>query len=112
MGVSAAAMAETLSAATGLKIDGNGACTIARRLMNIRRAFSIRHGLRPEDDTLPYRYTSDPPPDGGAKGSCVPIKPMVYDYYNLMGWDLRTGKPYRKTLEELDLHDIAEDLWG
>jgi aldehyde:ferredoxin oxidoreductase len=37
---------------------------------------------------------------------------MLYDYYNLMGWDLKTGKPYRKTLEDLGLEDVARDLWG
>jgi len=37
---------------------------------------------------------------------------MVYDYYKLMGWDLKTGKPYRNTLVALDLEDVAQDLWG
>jgi len=111
-GVSQTLMAETVSAATGLNIGAEDASIIGRRLINLRRAFNIRHGLTPEDDTLPYRYLSDPPPDGGAKGSAVPIKPMVYEYYNLMGWDLKTGKPYRKTLKELGLEDVAEDLWG
>jgi aldehyde:ferredoxin oxidoreductase len=112
VGVSQALVAETVSAATGFNIDANSACILGRRLINLRRAFNIRHGLKPEDDTLPYRYVSDPPPDGGAKGSTVPIKPMVHDYYNLMGWDLKSGKPYRRTLEELGLGDVAVDLWG
>jgi aldehyde:ferredoxin oxidoreductase len=112
VGVSPALVGETVSAATGLNIGAEEASIIARRLINLRRGFNIRHGLRPEDDTLPYRYVSDPPPDGGAKGSAVPIKPMVYEYYDLMGWDLKTGKPYRKVLKELGLDDVAEDLWG
>ena len=33
------------------------------------------------------------------------------DYYKIMGWDLKTGKPYRKTLVDLDLADVADDLW-
>ena len=111
-GVSLSLLAETVSAATGLNIDSDGASAISRRLINLRRAFNIRHGLKPEDDTLPFRYVSDPPPDGGSKGQTVPIKPMVYEYYNLMGWDLKTGKPYRRTLEELGLNDVAQDLWG
>ena len=110
-GISLELMADTLSAATGLKIDAEGASALSRRLINLRRAFNIRHGLRPEDDTLPYRYISDPPREGGAKGSVVPIKPMVYDYYKLMGWDSRTGKPYRRTLEQLSLEKEAKDLW-
>jgi aldehyde:ferredoxin oxidoreductase len=30
---------------------------------------------------------------------------MVYDYYKLMGWDLKMGKPYRRTLTDLGLED-------
>jgi aldehyde:ferredoxin oxidoreductase len=37
---------------------------------------------------------------------------MVYDYYKLMGWDPKTGKPFRRTLFELGLDDVATDLWG
>ena len=105
-------VAKTLSAATGLNITAREACTIGRRLINLRRAFNIRHGLRPEDDTLPYRYLFESPPDGGAKGSVIPLKPMLYEYYTLMGWDLKTGKPYRRTLTDLGLEDVAEDLWS
>ena len=112
IGVTLEKVADTVSAATGLSLNEAEARKIARRLINLRRAFNIRHGLVPEDDTLPPRYTQEPPPDGGAKGSVVPIKPMVYDYYKLMGWDLRTGKPYRRTLTDLGLEDVARDLWG
>lgn len=111
-GVSYKLIADILSATTGLNLSENEARKIAIRSINLRRAFNIRHGLVPEDDTLPARYTLDPPPDGGSKGSIVPIKPMVYDYYNLMGWDLKTGKPYQRTLTNLDLENEAADLWG
>lgn len=112
VGVPLEKIAETVSAATGLKLDKEKASKIAMRLVNLRRAFNIKHGLVPEDDTLPQRYTLEPPPDGGAKGSVVPIRPMVYDYYELMGWDMKTGKPYRRTLIDLGLEDIVKDLWG
>jgi aldehyde:ferredoxin oxidoreductase len=36
---------------------------------------------------------------------------MVYDYYRLMGWDAKTGKPLRRTLSDLGLEDVAADLW-
>ena len=68
-------IADTVSAATGLSLIGTEARKIAARLINLRRAFNIRHGLVPEDDTLPERYTKQPLPDGGAKGNSVPIKP-------------------------------------
>ena len=112
IGVPMEKIAETVSAATGMSLSETEARRIAARLVNLRRAFNIRHGLVPEDDTLPDRYTMQPVPDGGAKGSTVPIKPMVYDYYKIMGWDMKTGKPYRQTLVDLGLEDVAKDLWG
>jgi aldehyde:ferredoxin oxidoreductase len=37
---------------------------------------------------------------------------MVNQYYQLMGWDEKTGKPLRKTLKRFGLDDVAGDLWG
>ena len=31
-------------------------------------------------------------------------------YYQLAGWDVKTGWPTRKKLEELDLKDVADKL--
>jgi len=101
----------TIAAAIGMDFTPEDAAKNVMRYLNLSRAFNIRNGLVPEDDTLSYRYTDDPPPDGGAKGSAINIKPMVREYYDEMGWDHKTGKPYRRTLEDLDLADVARDLW-
>jgi aldehyde:ferredoxin oxidoreductase len=31
-------------------------------------------------------------------------------YYAAMGWNLKTGKPYRRTLADLGLGELAKDL--
>jgi aldehyde:ferredoxin oxidoreductase len=112
-GVSPALMAETLTEATGLTFTAEDTSKIGMRVTNLRRAFNIRNGLVPADDTLPPRYTEYVLPDGGAKeGSRIRIKPMVREYYDLMGWDQKTGKPNRKTLEDLGLNKEADDMWG
>jgi len=111
-GISPGLMADTLSAVVGLEFSVDALTKVAMRGVNLRHAFGIRNGLTPADDTLPYRYTDDPTMDGGAKGSKIPIKQLVSDYYNVMGWDPITGKPYRKTLIELGLNKEANDLWG
>jgi len=35
---------------------------------------------------------------------------MLNDYYNLMGWDSKTGKPFKRTLVESGLEDVAKAL--
>jgi aldehyde:ferredoxin oxidoreductase len=37
---------------------------------------------------------------------------MVNEYYRLMGWDEKTGKPWRNTLKRLGLEEIIKDMWG
>jgi aldehyde:ferredoxin oxidoreductase len=35
---------------------------------------------------------------------------MVENYYRLMGWDPKTGKPLPETLEKLGLRELIKDL--
>ena len=35
---------------------------------------------------------------------------MTENYYTLMGWDPKTGKPLPETLEKLDLNEIVKDI--
>jgi len=34
------------------------------------------------------------------------------EYYRLSGWDEKTGKPWRTTLERVGLEDEIKDIWG
>ena len=48
---------------------------------------------------------------GTSKGVAVTkYEAMLDDYYDLRGWDKKTGIPARQTLKKLDLSDIADDL--
>jgi aldehyde:ferredoxin oxidoreductase len=110
LGVPLEVIVNTLSAALGYDISVEEVKKISMRCVNLRRAFNLRHGLKPEHDTLSARLL-EAPPDGAAKGSKIKIKPMVRDYYRCMGWDEKTGKPYRSTLKELGLENVLKDIW-
>lgn len=109
-GVSLDLIIQALNAAVGEKFSVDEIKRISSRCANLRRAFNIRHGLTPEDDTFSPRLL-EPPPDGPSKGSIVQIKPMVREYYQRMGWDEKTGKPLMTTLRALGLEDVISDLW-
>jgi aldehyde:ferredoxin oxidoreductase len=102
---------QALNAAVGENFSIDEIKKISLRCANLRRAFNIRHGLTPEDDTLSPRLL-EPPPDGPSEGSRIQIRPMVREYYQKMGWDEKTGKPSVKTLQILGLEDLISDLWG
>jgi aldehyde:ferredoxin oxidoreductase len=36
---------------------------------------------------------------------------MMENYYKLMGWDIKTGKPFAETLNKLGLENVARDMW-
>ncbi|MDO8569160.1 MAG: aldehyde ferredoxin oxidoreductase C-terminal domain-containing protein, partial [Dehalococcoidales bacterium] len=105
--------ADTLAAATGQSYSREELLEIGERVMQLERAFNVRHGLKPEDDwTVPERLI-EAPADGPAKGISIKpyLKGMVKEYHKLMGWDEKTGKPWRSTLERVGLDDVAKDLW-
>jgi len=37
---------------------------------------------------------------------------MLDEYYELMGWDLKSGKPYRETMERLGLEEYIPLIWS
>jgi aldehyde:ferredoxin oxidoreductase len=106
--------AEAISAATGWDYSPEELLDVGERVMHLERAFNIRNGLTPEDDWKVPKRITQPPPDGRAKGISIEpyLKGMVEEYYRLMGWDPKSGKPWRKTLERFGLTRVAHDLWG
>ena len=67
--------------------------------------------MKIEDEKPSKRYGSIPV-DGPAQGKNIMGKwPwMVENYYRLMGWDPKTGKPLQETLEKLGLKELIKDL--
>jgi aldehyde:ferredoxin oxidoreductase len=74
------------------------------RVYNLARAFNVRDGLTRADDTLPKRLLEEPLPEGAAEGHTVKKLDQSLDvYYELRGWDKRTGKPTPEKLRDLNL---------
>lgn len=106
--------AAMISAVTGWDFTRDELFQFGERMLNLERAFNVRHGLTPEDDyNVPKRLTEgqkDGPFAGHPIGPC--LRGMINEYYELMGWDKKTGKPWRCTLNRLGLEEVAEDIWG
>jgi aldehyde:ferredoxin oxidoreductase len=59
------------------------------------------------------RDLNEPIPSGNLAGwkiDEVKYNQMLDEYYALHGWNKKTSFPYRKTLEDLDLDYVADDL--
>jgi len=119
-----------LSAVIGKDIDEEGLRNIGERVFNLQRAILLREGHKGrEDDTLPESDFTVPlksetgNPEGllpGKEGEVISRKGAIVDrkefekvkdeYYQLRGWDMKTGLQRKMKLEELELHDIAQEL--
>ena len=102
---------ECFNAATGWNWGLEDTFTLGRRIINLLRVFNFKHGLKIEDERPSVRYGSIPV-DGPATGVNIMEKwdLIAENYYRLMGWDPKTGKPLPETLEKLDLKEVVSDL--
>lgn len=101
------------SSATGVEMEAHELLKAAERCYNVERAFIAREGARREDDFQTWRDYRDPLPNGPHKGEILDREKygrMLDRYYELWGWDVKTGIPTKKTLSELGLKDVARHL--
>jgi aldehyde:ferredoxin oxidoreductase len=109
--VSPQTQVDLLNAQLGLKWTIPDLMKSGERAWNLKRAINNRMGLSAYNDKLP-KALLEPLKEGGAEGFSPDIEGMLFAYYEARDWDLETGKPTRKKLLELELDDVAMDLWG
>ena len=96
---------EILTAVTGRQFGESELQTIAGRIVDLRKAFNIREGWRPGDDTLPKRFLTEALPSGPVRGARLPrarLEAMIHAYNMARGWEA-DGRIPSATLEAL--HD-------
>ncbi len=119
------------AALTGRDVDEEGLYRIGERTFNLQRAILIREGWRGREDDVLEEFNFTVPLGGdtagnpdcivpGRNGETFSRKGMVVDreqfekmkdeYYEIRGWDVRTGLQKRARLEELGLGDVASEL--
>jgi len=105
-------LVDMMNAVTGWNFTSEDAKTAGLRIVNLMRAFNIRHGITPDVEYPSTKYSSIPI-DGPAKGQNIALHwdDMLENYYSMMGWDRASGRPLPETLEKLGLGHIIPDLW-
>jgi aldehyde:ferredoxin oxidoreductase len=100
------------NAATGWSFTAKEAMDVGYRLTNVLRAFNLRHGITVDSERPSARWSSAPV-DGPARG--ITVQPhwdsMLDNYYKLMGWERKTGKPLPETLTALGLENVTKELY-
>ena len=105
--------------ATGMDLAETDFERMAERVFNLERALQVRNWGRSRDvdeQVIPYfeQIENWANPFVGEKVGLDrdQFSRLLDEYYTLRGWDLKSGRPTRAKLEELELPDVADDLAG
>jgi len=101
---------QMVSAVVGWDFTREEAELVGERIINLGRIFSMRRGLTAKDDLDIGPRILEAPSAGLGKGHTPAphIKKMVEDFYRVMGWDPRKGKPTKAGLKKLGLDELKE----
>lgn len=107
-------LADLYTAATGWETSVADLKRMTLRQLNLEKAFNLRHTHFDRRDDLPtVRDLNEPIPTGPVAGWKIDLEKynrMLDEYYDLHGWDRETSYPKRKTLTDLGLESVANDL--
>jgi len=106
-------VSDAMSAATGWDFTKEEGLRVGERVITMERVFALQRGLTPEDDYILSDRLYEAPKYGPVKGKSIKpyLEGMVREYYDLRDWDRKTGKPWKSTLDRLDLGSYAGVIW-
>jgi aldehyde:ferredoxin oxidoreductase len=103
-------LAELISSVTGWDLSWEEALKAGRRVLTLRQAFNARDGMTPDKFDLPDRIKEEPLPVKTGAPPKIDYQALKEGYFAAMGWDIKTGLPSGKTLADLGLTTLTQDL--
>jgi len=101
-------LVEWLNAATGWDLPPDAYFKTGERILNLRKAFNVREGLKPADHKLSDRALGKTPlTSGPLKGVRVDMDGLLQEFYRTVGWDPTTGGPTPAKMKELEIDSTA-----
>ncbi len=102
---------EAMKTISGWDFDKEEITKTGQRVDTMRLAFNIREGIHMPFQ-LPDRMLGKPTKTVGPRaGVTMEMSDLYEEYYQAMGWDPKTGKPTKETLEELGMDFVAKELY-
>ena len=85
---------EWLNAATGWDKSPDEYMEIGKNMQTLRQLFNVKHGIDPMSFKIVHRMNGNPPlKKGPLAGITFDIRKMMQKYWEVIGWDPRTGVP-------------------
>jgi len=99
---------EYLNAVTGWDLSADEYFRTGERILSLRKAFTVREGIRPKDQRLADRAAGIPPlGEGPIRNITLDMKTLQDTFFQAVGWDPTTGGPTREKMAELGI-DMTE----
>ncbi len=103
-------LAELIARVTGWDFGWEEALKAGRRVLTLRQAFNAREGLAPDSIDLPDRIKNEPLKSGEDTLPKIDFQALREGYFSAMGWDAKTGIPFKETVQDLGLEPLIGDL--
>jgi len=103
-GIKTTHLVEWYEKVTGESMSVEEFMLTGERIFNLKRLFSLRCGLRAEDDTISARILDLPKEAEGWKTKLPPLPEMIKEYYAYRGWN-DEGVPTDEKLQALGLQE-------
>ena len=98
---------EYLNAVTGWDFSEDEYLKIGERILNLRKAFNVREGIKTEDQGIHPRALGKPPlSKGPLKDVTVDMDALQKKYFEIVGWDYPGGNPTPAKLKELEIASL------
>jgi aldehyde:ferredoxin oxidoreductase len=95
---------EYLNAVTGWDLSADEYLKTGERILNLRKAFNVREGVKTDDRSIHPRALGKPPLSRGPlKDVTIDIEVLQKKYLEILGWDYPGGNPSPSKMKELNI---------
>jgi aldehyde:ferredoxin oxidoreductase len=102
-------LAELISGVTGWDFGWEEALKAGRRVLTLRQAFNAREGITPDQIDLPKRIKDELLPAAAGAPPKIDFQALKAGFFSAMGWDIKSGMPFKETLAELGLTELVKE---
>jgi len=103
-------IAGLLNAVTGWDFNAASIIMTGERSFNLKRVINIKLGITRKDDKLPKIATA-PLSEGTSQGKEPDMETLMRGHYKERRWNVATGKPTKKKLQQLGLSEVIKDIY-
>jgi aldehyde:ferredoxin oxidoreductase len=98
---------EYLNAVTGWDLSADEYLKIGERILNLRKAFNVREGVKTDDQSIHPRALGKPPlSKGPLKNITIDMETLQKKYCEIVGWEYPSGNPTAAKMEELNIASL------